>query len=420
MNNNGYLQQQDESPWWYAYGPFPSAPQGNMPHAGRVIASYRDLAGWSKARLAANLGITERRVYQLEGSPELPEPLARRELLVRSLHIPPALMGLIVLSYAPNRRLTLTALGEVSALSPSTIEAYQGVLALAWEAYYTSSAQRATSTVALWQRYLHDSLSTVGGIAQDQVRALLCRFGQLSGTIARDRLDFNAALYHARESLLLAEHLNNAELVTSSLHRRARTYIDMRRYDLAVADLERALPFARHSRDPLRSYLLVCLAEALSMLYPGDEHLEKRCLNLLDEVSRTVRASRSQVLENDGSYTRVDVPGLYMIRCDVLRRFNRLNDAQDALLIVRGNLPRNFTRWQSNLLIADAQLCHAQGDYSGACDLALEGLAFVDETRSSSTRVKIERLYASLVQQIPQNTGVQALGKRLQGERSES
>jgi hypothetical protein len=284
---------------------------------------------------------------------------------------------------------------------------------LTWEAYYTSSAQRSTSTVALWQRYLHGSLGTVGGIAQDQVRALLCRFYQLSGVIARDRLDFVAALSYADDSLTLAEHLNNPELVTSSLHRRARSYVDMNRYDLALQDLERALPYARHSRDPLRSYVLICLAEVLSLLYPGDMQVEKRCLNLLDEVGRTVRTSHSQILAGDGSFTRVDVPGLYMVRSDVLRRFNHLNDAQSALVIVRQNLPRNLTRWHCNLLVADGQLCYAQGDYGGACDLALEGLAFVDETNSSSTRVKIERLYASLAEHAPRNASVLTLGERL-------
>lgn len=410
--NNEYFQQSGPSYWWYAYGPFPVG-EGNMPHCGRVITAYRELARWDVARLATELGISNRRMYQIEGSPALPEPLSRRELIVCTLNIPPALLGMIILSYAPGQGLSLTSLGEVSALSPSMVEAYESVLTLAWESYYTSSAQRSAATVALWQRFLHNSLGSVGGIAQDQVRALLSRFNQLSGTIARDRLDFQAALPHAEESLMLAEHLNNAELVASSLHRRSRTYVEMGRYDLAVQDLEYALSYARRSRDPLRSYVLICLAEALSLLHPGDVQVEKRCLNLLDEVGRAVRASRSQILEGDGSYTRVDLPGLYMVRGDILRRFNRLNDAQNALLIVRNNLPRSFTRWQGNLLVADAQLCYVQGDYIGACDLALEGLSFVDETRSSSTRAKIERLYTSLVQQVPMDRNVKALGQHL-------
>ena len=149
------------------------------------------------------------------------------------------------------------------------------------------------------------------------------------------------------------------------------------------------------------------------MLNPLSLELQKKSIDLLDEVGRVVRACRGRVLERDGSYTRVDVPGLYMVRGDVLRRFGRLDDAQDALLIVRDNLPHNFTRWQGNLLVADAQLCHAEGDYRGTCELAQDALSFVDETHSSSTRAKIERLYGSLVQQAPRNPGVSTLGKRL-------
>ncbi len=399
-------------PWWHAYGPFPPG-EGNMPHAGRVIATYRELIGWDVARLAATLGISERRMYQIERSPALPEPYSRRELLIRSLNIPPALLGMVALSYTSIKDLALPALGKTSALQPSTVEAYEGVLSLAWEAYYTSSAQRSVSTVALWLNHLRDSLETVGGIAQDQIRALLCQFHQLSGVIARDRLDFDAALLHARESLLLAEHLKNAELMASSLYRRARTYIEMNRVDLAVEDLERAMPYARRSRDPLRAYVFICMAEALSLLSPHDKAVQKRCLGLLDEVGRAVRAARGP-LEGDGSYTRVDVPGLFMVRGDVLRRFGKLDDAQDALLIVRDTLPRNLTRWQGNLLVAEAQLSYAERDYIGCCELALDALSLANETRSSSTRRKIEELYRRLVQQAPRNVSVRTLGERLE------
>lgn len=405
--------QQESLPWWYAYGPFLPG-EGDMPHAGRVIAAYRELKGWDAARLGAELGIRERQVYNIERSPALPEPLSRRELLVRALGIPPALMGMLVLNYTPGHSLALlSGRGQLDVLPNSTLDAYEGVLSLAWEAYYTSSAQRSAATVALWLQHLRDSVDTVNGIAQDQLRALLCRFYQLSGVIARDRLDFDAALVHAEGSLALAEHLGNVELVASSLYRRGRAYVERGQYDLAVEDLERALPYAQRSRDPLRCYVYICVTEAYSLLAPADKSLQKKSLNLLDDVGRSVRAALGSVLEGDGSFTKVDVPGLYMIRGDVLRRFGRLDDAQDALLIVRDHLPKNFTRWQGNLLIAEAQLCRVDGDYSGACELAQDALAIIAETRSSSSKAKIERLYKSLVKVAPRHSGVQGLGDRL-------
>ncbi len=395
--------------WWYAYGPFPVGEHG-MPHAGRVVTFYRELRGWSVARLGAELGLKERQMYNIEGSATLPEPLSRRELLARLLDIPPALLGVLMLKYVPDQQV-LPDLGRTSVLPASTIEAYEGVLTLAWEAYYTSSAQRPAATVALWLQHLEDSLDTVSGVAQDQLRALLCRFYQLSGVIARDRLDFDLSLAHASKALALALHLRNAELVASSLYRRARTYVEMHQYDLTIVDLERALPYAARSRDPLRCYTNICLAEAYSLFAPSDMSLQSKSLGLLDEVGRTVRARG--ILSGDGSFVKVDVSGLYMVRGDVLRRFSRLADAQDALLIVRENLPKNFTRWQANLLVSEALLCHADHDIAGACDLALDALDLLDETRSSSTRAKIEELYARLMIAAPRHGDVKRLERRL-------
>jgi len=102
-----------------------------------------------------------------------------------------------------------------------------------------------------------------------------------------------------------------------------------------------------------------------------------------------------------------------MVRGDVLRRFGRLEEAQEALLIVRDSLPKNFTRRQGNLWVAEARLCHAERDIPGACDLALDALDLLDETRSSSTRMKIERLYRRLVKDAPRHPDVLKLERRL-------
>jgi len=93
---------------------------------------------------------------------------------------------------------------------------------------------------------------------------------------------------------------------------------------------------------------------------------------------------------------KVDVPGWSMIRGDVLRRFGRLDDAEDALLIVRDHLPKNFVRWQGNLLVAEAQLYYAERDVESCCELAQDALDILEETQSVSTKAKIERLYVRL------------------------
>lgn len=399
--------------WWSAYGSFTPGENG-LPHAGQVIRMYRKRKGWSAERLAHALDIEKRMVYYIEGSLSLPEPYTRRQMLVGLLSIPPALLGVLELAALPEHMGGMPLQGRVAVLPKSAVRAYEEVLVLAWESYYMSSAQNSASAVTLWLSHLGTSAKGASGIAADQLRALQCRFHQLSGVIGRDRLDFKAALADARKGLTLAESLGNGELIASSLHRRARAYVEMKRYDLAVKDLERALPWARQSRDPLRSYVLICLAEAYSLHVPDDVEKRKQSLDLLDEVGKTVRAARGDVLVGDGSFTRVDAPGLLMVRGDVLRRFHRLEDAQNALSMVGNLLPRGQTRWQGNLLVAEAQLSWAEGDVTSCSEVALDALTVMRETKSASNRAKIVELYRDMYVKDPIHSGVRELGQRLQ------
>lgn len=156
------------------------------------------------------------------------------------------------------------------------------------------------------------------------------------------------------------------------------------------------------------------LAETYSLLSPTDTELSRKSLQLLDEVDRTVRAYG--VLEGDGSFVKVDVAGLYMIRGDVLRRTCHIKAAQQALLIVRGSLPKEFIRWQGNLCLSEAQLALADGDMAGRCQLALRALDVIEATRSQSNREEVSRLYSALLtsEKIePSHPHLRELGTRL-------
>jgi hypothetical protein len=72
-----------------------------------------------------------------------------------------------------------------------------------------------------------------------------------------------------------------------------------------------------------------------------------------------------------------------------------------------------MTRWQGNLLVSEAMLYQAQHETSESCTLALDALSIVRETESSSTKAKIDRLYASLAQDNPRHPMVRELGQQL-------
>jgi transcriptional regulator with XRE-family HTH domain len=396
------VQPSSQYYWWSAYGHFEPGEDG-FPHVGQVIRHYRKRCGMSIEDLAGKLGISVSRAYELEEIAALPKSLTRREALARILGIPALLLKLS----SPESGYSLIA--SLDHMHPHTMQAYTDVLDLAWEAFYTSSAQRSARTVMYWQQHLLAAIDGARGISRDELKALYCRFLQLGSVIARDRRDHGEALREGSAAVELAFDLTNAELIAASLYRRAKIYVDRHEYDMAVKDAEAALPYAARSRDPLRCYVSVFLAETYSHLDPADRQLQRKSLLLLDDVGRTVRAKGT--LDGDGSFAKVDLPGLYMIRGDVLRRHGSIEAAQDALLIVRDGLPPEFTRWRGNLLISESQLCCAENDVGGACDLALDALDIIEATRSSSNRAKIEQIYGSLAGK--NHPRIRDLGERL-------
>ncbi len=155
---------------------------------------------------------------------------------------------------------------------PFTLQAYEDMLTLAWEAFYTSKAQRSVSTVDHWLLFLKQQVKSAGtATSRNKILMFLCRFLQLGSVLARDRTDFPYAFSAIHEAIAVAFQLEDVELTASSLYRRAKLYAAQRRYELALSDLEAALPYASRSRSPLRCYISMFLAEVYSLFAPGNE-----------------------------------------------------------------------------------------------------------------------------------------------------
>jgi DNA-binding SARP family transcriptional activator len=342
------------------------------------------------------------------------EPGEETKALARRLRMTEAARGVISLPSAPSERgallPTLPPIWVDEVVFPVTVQAYEDVLALAWEAFYTSSVQRAASTVEHWLRLLALQINIVPALS-DELTDLQCRFLQLKSVIARDRTDFPTAFAAIDEAIAIAFRLNYVELIASSLYRRAKIHAAQQRYLAAVSYLESALPYASASRDPLRCYISMLLAEIYSLLVPGNEEYSHKSLTLLDAVDRTVRSHG--VLEGDGSYVKVDVPGLYMIRGDVLRRAGQFKEAQEAIVVVRDSLSRDFTRWQGNLLLSEARLALAEHDIATSVQRGCEVLEITAATRSRSGEAKVHRLYWDIWKVEPEHARVKELGVRL-------
>ena len=156
------------------------------------------------------------------------------------------------------------------------------------------------------------------------------------------------------------------------------------------------------------------MAEVYSLFASDNAQLAQKSLKLLDQVGRTVRLYG--VLEGDESFTKVDIPGLYMLRGDVLRRIGKIEEAQNALVIARDNLSPESTRWQGNLYTSEAQLAYTDRDIEGCCKLALDALNVVAVIKSQPNLTKIEHLYESLCKDLKvtkSHSSVKELGTRL-------
>jgi transcriptional regulator with XRE-family HTH domain len=379
--------------WWHTYGPFDPG-ENNLPHLGQVIRYYRELRNWKAKDLAEALGQSVRHVYEIEGHNNMPELISRRQAISNLLQIPPVLLGLSVI--VPSNNLEHSGIevaGTIPIIDVQAMNMLENMLELSWELYYTSSAQSAANNINRWIQHLTEAAKEARGVQRDQLIAMLCKFYQLSGVVARDRMDIPRALRDGKKAIDLAFQLKNPELISTSLFRRAKTYLKQQNYDAAIKDFETALPYAEKSRDPLKGYVYQATAEAYSIIANTDIQTQKRSLNLLDQVGRIVRKGN---LENDGSFVKLNIAGLYITRAQALTLFHKTNEAHSALNIARNNLGPELTRWQARLLIIDAEIYLAEDDPESCCEIAFEALKAVQATQSRSNKARVQKLSQQL------------------------
>ena len=210
---------------------------------------------------------------------------------------------------------------------------------------------------------------------------------------ARDRYDLNRALNDEKKAIEIAFGLGNAELIASSLLRRTRIYLRKGEFGLAIQDAEAAHPYADRSRDPLRGKVYQITGEAYARVAGSNQELQKKSLNLFDQVGRIVRKGN---LEADGSFAKLDLTSLYVERAEALRQFGQFDDARNALAIACDNLSPELTRWQINILLEEAETYLAEQEYDDSATVALEALKVVNVLQLGGKKEQIRRLYGEL------------------------
>lgn len=400
------VQRTRDSVWKQTYGQ--TEIEGSLPHYGKLIRNYRKRLDYSVEYVAEVLEVKSRAIYTIEECSDMPKDVKRRIVLANLLKIPPALLAIPGAISLQNHPIDENGAKQVvsSTLDPEIASMYEDNLKLAWNSYYTHTAQAVADTLQGRINNLTNRVEQSSGVARDQLLAMKCRFLQLDTVSARDRLDLDHAEQSGGEAIEIAEYLGNSDLLASALFRRARVYLLRDKNAQAVEDLERALPEANRSQDPLRSYVKICLAEAYSLTTPDDLATQQKVRLLLDEVG--VALKRTPVMEGDGSYTRVDVAGWAMSRAETLSNLGTyaLEDARDALEDARDALGPQWTRWQGNLEIIDAHLSLLERDPNSSSTHLEYALPIVIGTKSNTNMKKLVDVYKRLEKSYPKNMRV--------------
>jgi len=355
--------------WWYAYGYFAPG-KGNFPHLGQVIRYYRKVSGLGKEAFATVLGCTKRYVEMLESDRNVMMP----ELLSRRMAF------------------------------------YEGMLALSWEFYYTSSIQRAAKNIDICFEMLNDEAKEAKGVQCDQFDAMRCRFYRLSALVARERMEINNALDQINEAISIASRLKNTELLASSLVGRIRIYFYKQLYEQALQDAETACSYADADllRDPLKGKCYQMAGEAQAYLAEDDKILQDKSLTYFYKAGRIARKG---TLESDGSFVKTDLTSIYIERAKALRLFRRFDEAHNAFAIARKNLSPELTRWQVNLLIEEAKTYFAEGDVTSCCSSLIDAIPIVRAIQLQSREEPIRSLLEKCKNREPRNDAVIRLEK---------
>jgi transcriptional regulator with XRE-family HTH domain len=400
--------------WWYVYGYFTPG-EGNFPHIGQVIRYYRKMCGLEKGALAIILGCTKRFVEMLESDQNrvMPQLLSRRILLAKALHIPPILLGLSSLALYEKENATplLSEFLEADSITDIRRMAfYEGTLALSWEFYYTSSIERAAKNIDFCFEMLNEEAKETKGVQRDQFDAVRCRFFRLAALIARERMEVDKAFGYINESVSMALHLKNAELIAASLVGRIRIRYQKQQYEQALQDAETACFYADHDllHDPLKGKCYQMAGEAQAYLAGENKTLQDKSIAYFDKAGRIARKGN---LEPDGSFVKTDLTSIYIERAKALRLFRRFREAHNAFAIARKNLSPELTRWQVNLLIEEAKTYLAEGDVTSCCTSLIDALPIVRAIQLQNREEPIRSLLEQCKRRESHNEAVLRLEK---------
>lgn len=215
---------------------------------GQTVKRYRNMKQKnhplrSQKGLARALSMTEKAVRDMEKRNIGLDSIARRRVLAHLLAIPPIALGIITFEeilLQQQKAATAIPLAVASTEKEATFDlpCYKDRLKTFWERNHTGTAQDRVAQIAAGIAGLTTALPYVSGNDEKEVRAVLCRYHQLYAHILRDQGRYDVAIAELEKATILAERSENPRLLAVTLLRIGSVLRDRGDVTEALAKIE--------------------------------------------------------------------------------------------------------------------------------------------------------------------------------------
>ncbi|MBA2396832.1 MAG: helix-turn-helix transcriptional regulator [Ktedonobacteraceae bacterium] len=406
-----------------------------LPHMGEVIADHRIKAGWtSQEAFAIVCGVDKQTVAYWENQRYLAD-MERRILLSKLLKIPPTLLGLTWYSMGDDNTTHVfpnasNSIGEL--LEENAYALYEDILTFAHaskDKYSPTAAYRFKKH----QQELEQIIHHVPAVEIDAWKDLLSRFYQHSTFIAQHHKKDEEALLLADKAVSLAESLNDAELLGTSLYRRSRVHLVQSKQNSARTDIKSALEKIKRAKASIKGSSYLLSAEVNSIYAEGDEELKAKCRIWQENASKLLYNGK---VEEDGTFLTFNLYAVHHERAKTLLRFSlfytsdnelteklkgmclRANkelliETRNALSTARKHLEPGSSTGEMNLSITEARIYLAAREFEEGAKIAKVALQFARKSHSQQGIEEVKQIYAILHQLDPTNPYIANLGMEL-------
>ena len=343
--------------------------------------------------------------------------IERRKMLVKLLGIPPALLALDWRIQAVDALANPEKTQVLQENDAFTL--YEHILLLGWGCLSNGRGDllRGKRIDTHVPKLVHIS-QNVPELEKEPWLELLCNFYQVSARYAQHGMEKSRAIAYARSAVELALPLNNVELLTSALFRRAviyfeqsATHSDSTQQQVYVGyakdDIDAALSYCDRVRPKLKGNVYLLAAEIYAFIADNDAAQRKQCEKWYEKTANLIYRGE---LEDEGNFLKLNVSALHHEKAKMFLRQGRLKEARGELNLTWKTLPADLFNWQLNTHLTEARLYQAEHDLEGSVYAAIEAYHMAHAMHSTKGERSVGRIYRELKQLDENNPHVCRLG----------